>query len=435
MSDDLICVNDVASERVRWLWPGRIPRGKVTVLDGDPGVGKSTLTLTIAAKVSTGSPFPDGACPELGAVILLSAEDDIGDTIRPRLEVAGADLERCWVLPDVRPDGEPPRPPELPADLNLLEDLVKARAAALVVVDPIAAFLSGTVDMHRDQDIRRVLAGMAYTAARTGAAVVIVRHMNKSGGSNPLYRGGGSIGIVGAARAGLLAAPDPDDDRRRVLAVTKSNLAALPPALAYRLVSDELYGCARVVWDGTTSHSAADLLGVGAEPDPEAPARTEAEDFLRALLADGAVRTKDVQREAREAGIAWRTVERAKAALGVAAERIGKPGPGGDAAYYWLLPGGGPTPDGGPTPQSVPAGQSDRGGPGGPARPGRAARSASTQDDGGPTRLLDGRAEHAEVWTLGGSAPCVSCGRPAEVRDPDGRSRHTACPEPGEATA
>jgi RecA-family ATPase len=163
----LVCVAHVDREPVRWLWPGRIPLGKLTVLDGDPGVGKSTLTLTIAAKVTTGSPFPDGARPDPADVILLSAEDDIGDTIRPRLEAAGADLERAWVLPDVQEDGEPPRPPELPADLDRLEALVKDQAAALVVIDPLMAFLAGAVDAHRDQDVRRVLARMAYMAART----------------------------------------------------------------------------------------------------------------------------------------------------------------------------------------------------------------------------------------------------------------------------
>jgi hypothetical protein len=237
------------------------------------------------------------------------------------------------------------------------------------------AFLSGAVDAHRDQDVRRALASMAYMAARTGAAVVIVRHMNKSSGSNPLYRGGGSIGIVGAARAGLLAAPDPDDDGRRILAVTKSNLAAMPEALAYRLVTDERHGVAQVVWEGPTKHKAADLLRLPAAEDPEAPARAEAEEFLRELLADGAMRTKDLQREAREAGIAWRTVERAKAALGVVSERVGKPGPKGDAAYYWLLPAGGPTPGGGPTSGDVPAGQRDAD----LSESGRAANAASSE--------------------------------------------------------
>jgi AAA domain len=332
-SGGLVLVADVDREQVTWLWPGRIPRGKVSVLDGDPGTGKSILTLTIAAKVTTGSPFPDGARPERGDVILLNAEDDIGDTIRPRLEAAGADLSRCWVLPDVHPEGAPPRPPELPADLFLLEDLVKSKAAALVVLDPLMALLSGSVDSHRDQDIRRVLASLAYMAARTSAAVVIVRHMNKGTGS-ALYRGSGSIGIVGAARAGLLVAPDPDDDGRRILAMTKSNLAKMPDALAYRLVDDERYGVARVVWDGASARTANDLVRARVDED-EAPALAEAMRVLKEILADGPLAAGNVKRLAATAGVAERTLQRVRHALGVTARRQGF-GPG--AFYIWSMP-------------------------------------------------------------------------------------------------
>lgn len=179
---------------------------------------------------------------------------------------------------------------------------------------------------------------MAYMVARTGAAVLIVRHRNKSGGANPLYRGGGSIGIVGAARSGLLAAPDPDDDGRRILAVTKSNLAKEPAALAYRLVEDERYGVARVIWDGATAHKAADLLRLPArDDDGEAPAREEGEAFLRELLAKGPVSARQVKAEAREAGIAERTLDRARQAIGARTRRDGF-GPG--ARYVWELPEG-----------------------------------------------------------------------------------------------
>jgi AAA domain len=333
MSDDLVLVADVDREQVRWLWPDRIPRGKTAVLDGDPGTGKSTLTLTIAAKVSTGSPFPDGTRPEVGDVILLSAEDDIGDTIRPRLEAAGADLARCWVLPDVHPEDKPPRPPELPADLFLLEDLVKSKAAALVVIDPLMAFLSGQVDSHRDQDIRRVLASLGYMAARTGAAVVVVRHMNKGAGS-ALYRGSGSIGIVGAARSGLLVAPDPDDEGRRILAMTKSNLAKMPDALAYRLVNDERYEVARVVWDGASTRTANDLVRPRVDED-EAPALAEAVRVLKEVLADGPLSAGNIKKLAAQAGVAERTLQRARQALGVTTRRQGF----GQGAYYvWTMP-------------------------------------------------------------------------------------------------
>jgi len=348
VSDDLVLVADVDRELVRWLWPGRIPRGKVTVLDGDPGTGKSTLTLTIAAKVTTGSPFPDGARPERGDVILLSAEDDIGDTIRPRLEAAGADLARCWVLPDVHPEVEPgkrlkepppPRPPELPADLPLLENLVKSKVAALVIIDPIAAFLSGAVDMHRDQDVRRALAPMVYMAARTGTAVVIVRHMNKGQGT-ALYRGSGSIGIVGAARSGLLVAPDPDDDSRRILASSKSNLAKEPDALAYRIVEDERYGVARVVWDGTSRHRANDLVRPRVDED-EAPALAEAVRVLKEILADAPLSAGNVKKLAAQAGVAERTLHRARQALGVTTRRQGF---GQGAVYVWAMPADPPDP-------------------------------------------------------------------------------------------
>jgi AAA domain len=339
VSDDLVLVADVDRELVTWLWRDRIPRGKVTVLDGDPGTGKSTLTLTITAKVTTGSPFPDGTRPERGDVILLSAEDDIGDTIRPRLEAAGADLARCWVLPDITPHvsaeekPQPPRPPELPADLDALEGMVKDKGAALVVIDPLMAFLSSQIDSHKDQDVRKVLAPLGYMASRTGAAVVVVRHMNKGQGS-ALYRGSGSIGIVGAARAGLLVAPDPDDEGRRVLAVSKSNLGPKASSLAYRIVEDERYKVARVVWDGASKHTAADLVRPRVDED-EAPALAEAMRVLKEILADGPLAAGNVKRMAATAGVAERTLQRARHALGVTARRQGF-GPGGH--YVWSMP-------------------------------------------------------------------------------------------------
>jgi AAA domain len=340
VSDDLVLVADVEREVVRWLWPGRIPRAKVTVIDGDPGTGKSTLTLTIAAKVTTGSPFPDGARPDRADVILLNAEDDVPDTIRPRLEAAGADLARCWVLPDVQPEPDrPPRPPELPADVDAIEGMVKDKQAALVIVDPLMAFLSGQVDSHRDQDVRRVMASLAYMAGRTRAAVLVVRHMNKGQGS-ALYRGSGSIGIVGAARAGLLVAPDPDDDSRRVLAITKSNLAKMPQALAYRLVEDDLYGCARVVWDGASRHTANDLVRPPVDED-EAPALAEAAGVLKEILSDGPLAAGNVKKLAAQAGVAERTLHRARKALGVTTRRQGF----GQGAYYrWSMPADPPQP-------------------------------------------------------------------------------------------
>lgn len=332
-TDDLVCIAGVERQQVRWVWDRRIPRGKVAILDGDPGQGKSTLTLTIAAKVTTGSPFPDGTQPEVGTVIILSAEDDEADTIRPRLEAAGADLQRCFVAPSVHQAGEPPRPPELPGDLAWLELQIRAAGASLVIIDPLMAYLDATVDSHRDQDVRRVMAGLKRVAESTGAAVLVVRHLNKGMGA-ALYRGSGSIGIVGAARAGLLVADDPKDRGRHVLALTKSNLAAMPDGLAYRIVEDELYGVARLVWDGTTTQTATDLLRP-ADPD-DAPAQAEAEQVILELLKemDGKAPAKWMERAAADAGVAKTTLHRARKALGIVTRREGF---GPKSHFVWVI--------------------------------------------------------------------------------------------------
>lgn len=216
----VLCVADVAAERVQWLWDGWIARGKLAVIDGDPGKGKSTLTTDLAARISTGTPLPGGTRTVPAAVVLLSAEDGVGDTIRPRLEAAGADTTRVFVFDSVLDAEGTPRPPSIPGDIPYVEALVTEKGAVLVVIDPLMAFLGAGVDAHRDQDVRRALHSLAAVAERTGAAIVIVRHLNKSGGPQAIYRGGGSIGIIGAARSGLLVASDPDDDTRRIVAVT-----------------------------------------------------------------------------------------------------------------------------------------------------------------------------------------------------------------------
>lgn len=331
----VVRVDTIAAQSVRWLWPGRIPFGKVTVLDGDPGLGKSVVTLDIAARLSRGAGMPDGARVDLAGpqgVVLLTAEDDIADTVRPRLETAGADLERIAALVRLR-DEQGERLPTL-ADLDSVGRAIRTVDAALVIIDPLMAYLPDERDAHRDHDIRRALAPVVALAARTGVAMIVVRHLNKSSaGLNPVYRGGGSIGIIGAARSGLLVAPDPDapDSGRRILAVTKSNLSAPVPALAYRIEAPE--GVAHVVWEGFTAHTAAALLALPELP-AERTALDEATEFLTEILAQGAaLSATEVKAAARQAGIAERTLDRARHRAGVVARREGF-GPG--ATYVWV---------------------------------------------------------------------------------------------------
>src|SRR5215217_468432 len=341
-----ILVSDVETERVAWLWRGWLALGKISVLDGDPGLGKSATTLDIAARLSTGRPFPDGSECETGAggVLILSAEDGLADTIKPRLEAAGADTSRISSLGTVwegKGGSRHERMLSLPEDIPLIEREIRRVEAKLVIVDPLMAFLPKKIDAHKDQDVRRALAPFASMAERTGVALYLVRHLSKSEGSSPIYRGGGSIGIIGAARIGALVAKDPKDEERRVLAPVKNNLAVHPKSLLYTL-EEAPNGAVRVVWAGESEYSASELLQ-SVRPD-RADARREAEDFLLSLLSDGPVPKAQVEEEAKAANISESTLRRAKTSLGVIPERenaVG--GERGTGRWVWKLPATGAT--------------------------------------------------------------------------------------------
>lgn len=259
-------LSDVEPENVEWLWPGRIPIGKITLIEGDPDKGKSSLTTDLAARVSVGREWPNGAPCQAAGVVICNAEDGVADTIRPRLDAAGGDASKVLALATV-PDGESgERLLSIPEDLQIFQHGIERVGARLVIVDPLMAFLSGDVNSHRDQDVRRALAPLAKLADNTGVAVVVVRHLNKASGGSPLYRGGGSIGIVGAARSALLVAEHPEEEDRRILARVKGNLAKAVPALAFEL-KEATNGSVRVEWRGETSHTAAGLLNTPTDPE------------------------------------------------------------------------------------------------------------------------------------------------------------------------
>lgn len=319
-----VVMANVRPEPLSWLWPGRIPAGKLTVLDGDPGLGKTTILLDLAARITTGRPMPDGATGRHGGVVVATAEDDLGDTIRPRLDAAGADCSRVVALPVAQFSNI--------GELEVLRAAIQQNSAVLVIVDPLMAYLGTGAECNswRDQDVRRALAPLAALASETRAAIVLIRHLRKSSDSNPLYRGGGSIGIIGAARAGLLVARDPDDSERRVLAVAKSNLAREAPSLSYRMVEQDGAPC--VEWLGSSPHDAAGLLAIPASAQERSEV-AEAEDWLLERLAAGPVPAKEVQRNAVAAGIAGRTLARAKGRLGIASGKRGY-----SQGWYWALP-------------------------------------------------------------------------------------------------
>jgi RecA-family ATPase len=328
---------DVQPERVSWLWEGYLPVGKLVTLDGDPGLGKSTLSDDMAAKVTTGGTWPDGTrCDYPGDVLLMSAEDGLADTVRPRLDAAGADVTRVHAVdgvPIVDADGyRTLRPPTL-ADVAALEAAVVQTGARLLVIDVVMAYLPSGTDSHKDQDIRRVLSRLASMADRTGCTVLLLRHLNKAKGGDPLYRGGGSIGIVGAARVGLLVAPDPDYPERRVLASVKSNLGPAPNSLTYRLVGDGEHGVAHVQWEGQTDHTARSLLAERTDDDDD---RREVDTWLTAYLEDegGTANARDVIRDGKLAGFSEDVLKKARKRMKLKTNRHGF---GKGSAVVWSI--------------------------------------------------------------------------------------------------
>lgn len=329
----VVKLKDVTPEIVSWLWDGYIPLGKVTLLDGDPGTGKSTISLDIAAKISTGSPLPDGACGIKGGVVLLSLEDGLADTIRPRLEAMGADLSKIVALQGVPTEDGKLRFPTI-EDIEAITRACQMVKAKLVIIDPLMGYLGGHVNSHRDQDIRQAMGPIVKMAEELGVAVLVIRHLNKSGGNQSIYRGGGSIGIIGAARVALLVAKDPQDETKRVLAGIKNNLAPLPVSLSFHI--EGIDGTSRIVWEGVSTHTADGLLAIPVSQE-ERSALEDAEDFLRDMLAESPVDSKEILKEARNAGVSEKTLHRAKKTLGVRSQKLGF---GRDGVWVWALKDG-----------------------------------------------------------------------------------------------
>jgi hypothetical protein len=306
---------------VDWLWAGRIPCGAVTIFDGDPGLGKSTITLDLAARVSRGYAMPPNAPErviEPASVVILSAEDDPARTIRPRLEAAGADLDRVLIVEGVAV-GDGDRLPILPYDLVALEDFVRRHCARLVIVDPLMAFLGEGVESHKDQSVRGALSLFGKLAERTQSGLLVVRHLNKLTGGSAIYRGGGSIGIIGAARSGLLLAKHPDNPSSRVLASVKSNLGPPPRSIVVSLVAAGPVAVA--AWGEEIDMSADDLLGA-----PSAARRTKVDECADAIVeivtaAGGRMRSVDLDTALEARGLRERTRKAARKVAGIRATK------------------------------------------------------------------------------------------------------------------
>jgi AAA domain len=224
----LRCIREIVPEPVNWLWPNRLAAGKVALLFGEPGIGKSQISLDIAARISTGGEWPDGGKAPLGHVIILSSEDGLADTVRPRLDAAGADVNRIHVVEAVRNANGTARTFNLAADLDALEDAINDTSGELrlIIIDPITSYM-GRIDSHRTTDVRGVLEPLAAFAERLGVAVLAVSHPPKSTPPKAMNAVTGSGAYVAFARSVFLVVEEPETDRRLLLPV-KNSLAEHP---------------------------------------------------------------------------------------------------------------------------------------------------------------------------------------------------------------
>ena len=323
----LFTIVDVQEEKVEWLWPGKLPIGKLSLLVGDPGRGKSLLSLDLAARLSAGRPWPDGQVNlrRPSSTILVSAEDDIADTIRPRLEAAAGDLCFVHALQGSRFMGMN-RGFALPRDLDVLRAAVEQTPdVKLVVLDPLMAFLpSGTSTSN--SALRTVAASLQDMAAELNFAVLAITHLTKSPAASPLYRAMGSLSLVAAARAVWTLWPDQDDARRTFFIPLKCNLSEALHALAYSLADSPVkpgYPC--INWE-------PEAIPLALVPTSTANPVPRIRDqqciaWLKKVLSQGAVPSKDLDHAAECEGFGRNVLRRAKAALGVNSyvEGVGSP--------------------------------------------------------------------------------------------------------------
>lgn len=265
----LLTMSDIHAEQMRWLWEPYLPRGKITIIQGDPGDGKTTFVLALAALLTQGLPMPGGsaAAPPMN-VIYQTAEDGLADTIRPRLDALGADCSRVLVIDESER--------ELTLDDQRLAQAIRQTGAGLAVLDPIQAYLGNNVDMHRANEVRPVLKCVAAMAERTGCAVILIGHMNKAQGLKSGYRGLGSIDFRAAARSVLVVGRLKEDPTVRIVAQDKNSLAPEGKSIAFQLDGERGFQ-----WKGLCELTVDDVLGGGGKLQTKA---TQMEEELRQML-------------------------------------------------------------------------------------------------------------------------------------------------------
>jgi putative DNA primase/helicase len=329
----IIPLAEVQPRTVDWFWRGYIPRGKLSALVGDPGVSKSTLTIDLAARFTTGRAMPmSDESSEPGYAVFICAEDDEATTIVPRLIAADADLTRCVSVPAVTTADGNEILLNLDSHITAIEQAIVGKSRVFVVIDPVNAFLGPKRKSHIDQDFRQVLTPLSKLAGRTGTTIVLVTHFNRQETASAISKVAGSTGLIGSVRSGLMVANHPDRQKPdcRVLAPIKQNLARLGKSIEYEIYETETSAALR--WIGYCDYSANDLV----QPPPTRETRNalhDAQDFLKTVLADGARPSAEVEALAKRHGHSPATIRRAREGL-VDSYRDGREG-----CWYMVLEG------------------------------------------------------------------------------------------------
>ena len=316
----MIRMSDVEQTEVAFLWKPYIPFGKLTILHGDAGNGKTYLAMQLCAACTNKAELPHLEVLEPFNVIYQTAEDGLGDTIKPRLIEAGADLEKVLVIDEGDDD------PLTLAD-ERIERAIRQNNARLLIIDPIQAFLGPNVDMNRANEVRPILRKIGDVAQRTGCAIVLIGHLNKATGQQSGYRGLGSIDFTAGVRSVLVIGKSKDDPNLRIMVHDKSSLAPAGTSLAFLLGDEEGFR-----WVGDFDISAEELLS-GIEKKKESKIQ-EAKDLICRMLAGGKeVFSEEIDRAAMEKGISSRTVRDAKKDLGEALKsKLGE----GRRKVFWM---------------------------------------------------------------------------------------------------